>query len=270
MSNIRIRVCLNEGRRGVPLHKFSQVVSELDKFLIMVGEKIGVQKESNKWLTYDFANGSGIFTNELAAVVEVERRNTFNRTIEAILELKAGSPHDEILLPIELLVQYSKVTAPLDIDELVNIGLFDDDESTEPRWIKSNKLQIESALNEIEKEAVYIGSILGATHLLNKGADDPYFQIRDIVTGYLIKCIYDRSDYSRVAALFQKQDSLVYVRGLVKADLISKRVVEVNADDFEVAPGFNSDDLEKFIGRCPRFTGDLSTTKFVTRARTNG
>lgn len=270
MARIRLRVWLNKGRKGVPLHKLSQVMGELDKFLILVGEKIGVQKEANKWLTHDFANGSGIFTNELAAVASAEDRYIFNTTIEKILALKAGNRIDDVSLSLDLLIQYSKVTAPLDCDELVDLGLYDDDADQEPRWLESNKLQIASALESIEREALYIGSILGNTYLLNKGADEPYFQVRDIVTGDLIKCIYSPSDYKRVAALFQKQDSLVYVRGLIKADLATKRVVEIKADDFEVAPDFNPDDLEKFIGRCPGFTGDLTTAQFISRMRQNG
>lgn len=270
MSRIRLRVWLNKGRTGVPLHKLSQVVTELDKFLILLGEKIGIQKDANKWFTHDFANGSGIFTNELAAVAEAERRSAFNRTVESILALEAGSQRDDNSLPLDLLIQYSKVTAPLDFDELVDIGLFDNDVENEPRWIQSNKLQISSALESIEREAFYIGSILGATYLLNKGADDPYFQIRDIVTGDLIKCSYNRADYKRVSALFQKPDSLVYVRGLVKADLVSKKVVEVKADDFEIAPDFNPIDLENFIGRCPGFTGDLTTAQFISKMRPHG
>lgn len=119
-------------------------------------------------------------------------------------------------------------------------------------------------------ETFYYGAVLGAPYAWFKGASQPYFKIRDIATGDLVSCYYQNEDYDCIASLFAKRNSLVYVHGMIRLDVIKEKFEFVHADRFEVAPEFSDEDYEKFFGCAPNFTGGEATTDFIRKIRSDG
>src|SRR5207244_13102535 len=50
MSRLRIRMELNRGGAGVPLHKLASVVDEAQKFFPMLGEDVHIDRNRGEWL----------------------------------------------------------------------------------------------------------------------------------------------------------------------------------------------------------------------------
>ncbi len=69
MARLRIRIELNRGGVGVPLHKLSSVVHEAQKFFQMVAQDVHIEKNQGEWLAFDFDNESLNFTAEYVGPV---------------------------------------------------------------------------------------------------------------------------------------------------------------------------------------------------------
>ena len=268
MAKIRIRIELNKGRVGVPLDKLAAISAVLEDFLRVVAEDIGIPKERNLWLAKDFANGSAIFTAEMGALAEVERATRFNQTIEAVSNLGGAGAARAAYLSREVLSQYTKLAAPLAIDEQIGFGIFDSDEVVEPRWVYGAKINAVQALPDAQEEsATYYGSILGSIHLLNKGHEPPFFQVRELVSGDLVKVEYRPSDYKHVAALLQDNNALVYVYGTIIYSRPKRAIEQMNGDRYEPAPTFTDEDYAKFFGCAPKLGGNKTGAELIRKSR---
>ena len=271
MAKLRLRVELNKGRNGVPLDKFAHVVVELKKFVEQLGTEIGLPADKNIWFAHEFSNGSGYYTSELAAVAEAGKRERFNGYVQSLTALSEDKTASVSEIPAILIDQFGKITGALDYDEPIGFGIYESDDQSEPTWLHANKLRFISALDSVEFESSYYGSILGTVHALFKGSSPPFLQVRDLVTGELIKCFYKPGDhYGAVAKLLQKEDALVYVHGIVTVSLVKKCIDHVDADHFEVAPEYRVGDINAFIGSVPKLTGDLSTRQYIAIIRGDG
>jgi hypothetical protein len=271
MAKLRLRVELNKGRTGVPLDKFAHVVAELKKFVEELATQVGIPLEKNVWFVHEFSNGSGYFTNELAAVAEAEKRERFNGFMRSLTALPESGDSLSLELPPSIISQFAKVTDPLDYDEPIGFGIYDSDHQIEPTWLHANKLNVATVLGNIDFEARYYGSVLGTIHSLNKGSSPPFINVRDLINGELVKCVYvPKEHYSKITKLLQKEDALVYVHGLVTVNLVSKSIDHIDSDRFEIAPEYREGDLEAFIGSAPRLTGNLTTRQYITKIRNDG
>lgn len=270
MAKLRLRVELNKGRTGVPLDKFAHVVLELKKLVEQLGEEIGLPADKNKWFAHEFADGSGYFTNELAAIAEIEKRVSFNSYVRSLAALSGDNKPDQSRIPASLIEQFRRVVDPLDFDEPIGFGIYESDRQEQPVWLHATKLSIISALENVEFESRYYGTVLGLVHSLYKGSSPPFLNVRDVVSGELVKCLYKPKDhYGAIAKLLQKEDALVYVHGLVTVDLVRKCIDHIDSDHFEIAPEYRDGDLEAFIGCAPKITSEMSTKQYITKIRSD-
>lgn len=271
MAKLRLRVELNKGRTGVPLDKFAHVVVELKKLVEKLGEEVGLSVDKNKWFAHEFANGSGYFTNELAAVTGAEKRTKFNSFVKSLTALSGDNKPNQAYISPSLVEQFRRVADPLDFDEPIGFGIYDSDTQDQPTWLHATKLSIVAALEDVEFESRYYGTVFGAVHSLYKGSSPPFLNVRDIVSGELVKCLYKpKEHYGAIAKLLQKEDALVYVHGFVMVDLIRMCIDHIDSDHFEVAPEYHEGDLDAFMGCAPQLIGRLGTKQYITKIRDNG
>jgi hypothetical protein len=64
MRILRIRVELNKGRKGIPMHKLAALTDEIQKFFQRMGLDLGVSAPKDRWLAVKFGNGSVAFDAE--------------------------------------------------------------------------------------------------------------------------------------------------------------------------------------------------------------
>jgi hypothetical protein len=121
MSRLRIRIELNRGGVGVPLHKLASVVDEAQKFFHMLAEDVQVDQSKGEWLGFDFDNESLNFTAEFVGPVTAEQVRAFHAAFDGTTSLRRTT-----------IAQFARITEAIEEDELIGFGLYLTDEGSEP------------------------------------------------------------------------------------------------------------------------------------------
>src|SRR5437868_14145633 len=91
MPRLRIRMELNRGGLGVPLHKLASVVEEAQKFFRMLADDVNIGKDSGEWLGFDFDNKSLNFTAEYVGRETADQVREFHADFEAVTLLRRAT-----------------------------------------------------------------------------------------------------------------------------------------------------------------------------------
>ncbi len=121
MARLRVRVELNRGGVGIPLHKLSSVVKEAEKFFQMLAEDVRIEKDRGEWLAFDFDNESLNFTAEYVGPASPEQVQAFAAAFDGTTSLRRAT-----------IAQFTHITDAIGEDELIGFGLYQADHETEP------------------------------------------------------------------------------------------------------------------------------------------
>ena len=121
MARLRVRVELNRGGVGIPLHKLSSVVQEAEKFFQMLAEDVRIEKDRGEWLAFDFDNESLNFTAEYVGPASPEQVQAFAAAFDGTTSLRRAT-----------IAQFTHITDAIGEDELIGFGLYHEDHETEP------------------------------------------------------------------------------------------------------------------------------------------
>ena len=153
MARLRVRIELNRGGVGIPLHKLSSVVEEAQKFFQMVAQDVHIEKNQGEWLAFDFDNGSLNFTAEYVGPVSAEQVRAFYAAFDGVTSLRRAT-----------IYQFTRIANAIGEDELIGFGLYQSDQEAEPsEWrclSRRNALRIadeiqllEGVAGELEQES---------------------------------------------------------------------------------------------------------------------
>ncbi|MDP9113099.1 MAG: DUF4115 domain-containing protein [Acidobacteriota bacterium] len=121
MARLRIRIELNRGGVGVPLHKLASVVEEAQKFFYLLAEDIHVDQTQGDWLGFDFGNESLNFTAEFVGPVTAEQVSAFHAAFDGTTSLRRAT-----------IAQFARITESIEQDELIGFGLYTQEDGNEP------------------------------------------------------------------------------------------------------------------------------------------
>ncbi len=121
MARLRIRIELNRGGVGVPLHKLASVVDQAQKFFHMLAEDVHVDQSKGEWLGFDFDHESLNFTAEFVGPVTSEQVTAFHAAFDGTTSLRRTT-----------IAQFAGITNAIGEDELLGFGLFLKDQASEP------------------------------------------------------------------------------------------------------------------------------------------
>src|SRR5882724_5494293 len=139
MARLRIRMELNRGGVGVPLHKLASVVDEAQKFFRMLGEDCHIEKHAGEWLGMDFDNKSLNFTAEYIGAVEPAQIRQFYAAFDGVTLLRRAT-----------IAQFARIADAIDEDELIGFGLYQSDQESEPsEWRSLSKREALRITEEI-------------------------------------------------------------------------------------------------------------------------
>lgn len=267
MPNIRVRFKLNPGREGIAFSKLAKHAEAIENLLHSVAKDIGLLPEQNEWLGKDFKNGSVFSTAENQALVDVEQKEQFNYIFKELIKFKPKKNGDlPVGVTLQTLENFSNLKTPLEIDETIGIGLYDEGKNS-PKFYKVTKLKLEEIAKCIDAETSYVGAVIGYTYEWTKGAKEPFIKIRDIASGELIKCIYDDKDYKKVAKLFDIKDALVVIYGSITFNKLTEKTEVIKASDFEISPSLDQSQYENFFGSAQGFTGGIDAASYIRKLR---
>jgi len=171
MPRLRVRVELNRGGVGVPLHKLASVVHEAQRFFEMLAEDVHISQEGGEWLGFDFDNESLNFTAEFVGPVSPEQAQAFYASFDGTTSLRRAT-----------IAQFTQITEAIGEDELIGFGLYQSDQEVEPgEWRCLSRRDALRIADEIQLLLGVAGEPRQETHLpavVDSGAGARLFKDR--------------------------------------------------------------------------------------------
>lgn len=155
MARLRIRVELNRGGVGVPLHKLASVVQEAQRFFEMLADDVHLEKDRGEWLAFDFDNESLNFTAEYVGPASPEQVSAFSAAFDGVTSLRRAT-----------IAQFTRIADAIGEDELIGFGLYHSDHETEPsEWRCLSRRDALRIADEIQLLLGASGELDQETHL---------------------------------------------------------------------------------------------------------
>jgi hypothetical protein len=282
MANLRVQIEISKGAEKIPLNKLAPVVTDVQLFLFMLSEDLGLGVTVESWAGTDFGSSSLIFTAEKSEPVTIQQIEEFNNAFASI-----STEHPAPKLRRATIVQYAKIAAPIDVQEAVSFGLFpavEDvgfgiDEIAELhgaellpalRWIQLTKSKAAEIQAEVQANVRAYGALQGIVHSVFLGSRPPFFNLREKSTGALVKCIYGPTVYPELAAALQRMNAIIHVFGYTSTDLVDRKIEDMEVSKIVLAPVLRESEFEGLFGSDRQFTGGLTTQEFINNVRDRG
>jgi hypothetical protein len=262
VAELRIPVVLNKGRKGIPFDKLAKISYELQQFLSLLGDDLQISR-GDGWLATGFYDGSFGCTAEKIEPVEEPKAKAFKQAFRNVAKRKP----DARVRP-STIRQYTRIAEPMDIGELVEFGLPKSDSDEGDEWCELTKQSALLIASEVQSIVRSHGGIQGIIHSVFFGASPPHFQLRELSTGELVKCVYSsRRQYDELATALKHHNAVVHVFGIIRTDLVNRQIEELRVQKIMPADTFSQEDLERFIGCAPGILGDQGLQEFIDYVR---
>lgn len=259
MAQFRVRIELNKGRHGIPIHKLAEVAKEAEKFFQMFADDLGLGK--SEWIADNFTNGSVGFDTNYIGKAPDPAIFTGQKAFD-LLTSPDTSPDDlKFGVSKETFLQFARIASPFDADDSIYIGMYNGKPQPEMRELtKRRSIQIEQ---EIVQTVEVYGGVQGIITALFK--DSNIFWIRQLSTGEKLSCIFAPKDYGLVWKMLESKDAVVNVEGW--KTVTNGKVEHLKVATISPSPEYQEGDLEQFFGCDPNFTGSLSTEEYIDDLR---
>jgi hypothetical protein len=266
VPSFRIRVAISKGRKEIDLAQFAAINEELNSFLRSLGENAGLKEQDNIWRATKFRDGSCYYTGISPVSASLDAVTRCGLLAEAILSgdtagARAVGAHEKTMFQFEKLAKKTRAGVPLEI------GLFKSPSAKRAKWFPVTEEKATELMQGVEPYVSYEGSVHGVIHSFFKESDRPHFVLREVGRHDLVSCFYPTSLYSKISAALKKRDTLVYVKGTVRADRASRSIESVRVSDLVAAPDFSDADMDAVFGASPEITGNETSAEFIDRIR---
>ena len=265
MALLRVRIELKRDGKGIELPKLAELSREGQKLLRMVAEDSELPQQGT-WVAQDFYNqGIGFDALYEQTDVDEQQANAYLRLLDHVV---TAGPESNWHIPgvrPATLVQSARVAKVAGEHELVRLGVYNGGPSVQ--WKPPAKTRAEMIIEHFESVIEYRGMVQGIIHSLYKESQPPYFDIRDIASGDLIKCYYSVPQYRDVHAVLQRREAVVIVAGWIRAKRLDREIQDLRVEQIQSTDPLSQKQLESFFGSAPGWTGDLTTDDFIERAR---
>lgn len=240
MSYLKLRIVLNKGQRGIALSKLERIAEELRKFMAELGEDLDLT-EPTAWVGVDFINTSLGWTTEYAYEVDSGKLGRFN---DAIGSLARGKYLPSLRDTTSS--QFFNLAKTLDPEEIADMETFSED-GTPSRLELSRKTAILAQSPQLPPFRESLGSVQGTIHAVHMASKPPFFNLRELSTGNLVKCLYQPDDYDAVLEAIKIQAQVVHVRGRIVTDTRERSIDHVSVTQILLAERYDYEDVARFI-----------------------
>src|ERR1019366_6037355 len=258
MAELRIPIILNKGRKGIPLQQLARISLELLQFLGLLGDDLHIEIGAG-WLGTGFYDRSFGCTVEKVDPVEERKASAFKQAFRNVAKRRP----DARVRP-STIRQYTRIAEPIGVGELIEFSLPKSDTDQDNEWCELTKQDALLIASEVQSTVRSHGGVQGVIHSVFFGASPPHFQLRELSTGELVKCIYgSRKQYDQLAEVLKEENAVVHVYGVIKTDLVNRQIEELRVDKIEPAESFSKQDFDRFIGCAPGLLGDQGLQDFT-------
>ncbi len=241
VAQIKLQIEVNKGKKGIPLAKLESLIEDMRRFLASVGEDIELV-EPTDWIALDFKNGSLGFISEYPYDAAVKKLNDFNGAIIALA--RSEFPPS---------IRKSTANAFFDIADRLEQGeaagfvVFDKDGKALPAEI-TKETATQARLITVLPYRRSQGAVQGKIHSLYKESKPhPFFHLRELSTGHLIKCVYQASDYPDIVKALTLEDQVIHVRGTVVYHTRNRDIDHVDVQQIKRVDSYDFENVEKFL-----------------------
>lgn len=265
LKRIKIQVKLAHGLSSIPARKLAEQMDKLALLVESTAEEVGLDLDGD-WQATNFTNSSCAYELYNPQEVDGPKVDEFNSKLNAILAPPpSGSPHIGGFnrKTIKRAIDFAGSFGP---DEIAEICL-DSPSTGAVVQIEVAKSSLGKHLDSYSHEPIYIGSIMGELYSWTSGGQKPFIKIRDISTGQLVNCFYEKKLHDDIFALFSKRSTTVILTGEIKYDPVSDKPEMIRITDFELAPEFSQEAFDNFFGMCPGLTGGLDSAEYIRSLR---
>lgn len=266
MAVLRIRIELNKGRVGMPLGKLAGVCAETVKFLDMLSADLQLAEGTGTWLAENFENSSVNYDCRLTAEISQTQAEVGRRALRMLMSATFDDPELSFRIRPETRRQYFHIAAPIDPDEKVRFGVYNDGETAPQQWYELTRHEELLTPDGLADRGAY-GEIQGAVNAFFKEGRRPYLRVRELSTRRLVKCFFGPEMYQAAVELLTDRNTVVFVEGYIREDADTGETSEIEVKDFRPAPVFSKEEFERSLGTVPDYTGVLTTEEFVDKAR---
>lgn len=254
MDEIKIRILLNKGRVGIPVDKLGNIAGETLRFLKLLIRDVGIIGGQGDWIAKNFENSSLAFDNTYIGKYQQEQRDKFN--VGMLYVSSFGQDIDNRpangFVSNETILQYAKIANHIDTDEVIEFGLYENGDIGAPKeWKTLTRQSANKVVQLVQTYIEYYGSIYGTIHAFFKGASPQYFNLRDSLSGELVKCTFDRSYYPEIVKALKNQNAIVYAFGRITSNIVSKTIENISVSSIKISPELSDEDYKAFFGCAP-------------------
>jgi hypothetical protein len=263
MARLRIRLVFNPGRVGSPMDKLGEFSSQTERFLRALSLDLGIETKKGEWLARNFGNGSVEFDGELQTAVSDA---VAERGREALAMVSGEHPIDACnkgLVEFSTIAEFSKIGRVLDPDEKFFLGIYQDGEPQPSDWHEVDYRKTAEIRNMLGAPLTSYGSVQGTVHAWHTGAKPGFFQVRDLASGDLVRCVYKGDLYGRVHQATRVPNTVVHVYGDIHWDRATNAVIEIEARGLDLEEPLSETQFQRLFGSMPDFTGAMSTADYI-------
>lgn len=270
MARLRVRFRFNPGRVGSPMDKLGEFASQTEKFLRSMAFDLGVKAKKGEWLAQNFTNESVAFDAEFADEVVDTVQSRALSVFETITGKEPLEASNRGLVSLDTMAEFSRIGRIMDPDEKFLIGLYRTQLDEPSDWREVTFRQIAEIRLLLDAPIPAYGSVQGIVYSWHSGAMPPFFQLRELAAGGLVRCVYNAELHASIHLATRAPNTVVHVYGDMRWDRVSNSIIDVAVNDLEVAEPLTETEFDQIFGSIPEFTGDESTADYVETMRGNG
>lgn len=267
MSRLKINLELNPGGDGVRLDKLANISGELEKFLRSLAGDCNISVDLGEWVAREFYNGSMGAIIEHVGTVEPAALLKFNAGIRRFTKFQPDRDVFNGEYSETTIRQFVEIGSKLDTDEVVRIGLHDEDPSgsVQIEWQNIAKRKTVEVEEATLKPIYYIGSIQGRLGTWFKESD--FIYVRDSVFGVLVRCNYRTSMYETIHKCYRDKRAVIHVTGRIKSDRLSGNPKEISVDHIERYDQLSDEEFKGIFGGAALLPDHKNVGDFIDRMR---
>lgn len=231
--------------------KLARITSSFFKFLQKVCVDIGSAQESEQWLAERFENNSVDFDCFNPRLHDHDRVERCHKALRSVMNNDLTDGEINVLIRHDTRRAYYSIAESIDDDEEVTFGLYTNGSDTRPsEQFVLTKMSV-ADFEEIAPEGLtYHGEAQGIVHAFYKETKHPKIVLRELSTGNLIDCFFERIMYQSAVETLEDPASVLFVEGEVTEDT-SGNLTSIHVSDFRLAPEFDLEEFESMIGAFP-------------------
>ncbi len=274
MAQIKFRVELNKGKRGIPLSKLASFSNGFQSFLSSLAGDVSLDTDPDKWVASNFKDGCVAYDIQYDDEVSDEKGGECESKIKIVVSGNSNAIQNSGLKP-ETIQKFAGVVAPTQPGEVVRIGVYGKNRKRK-KWFEVTKEKVKNIPTfPVDAEVIeYYGGVQGeiVSWFLkpSRPSEKPWFWLRDSSADTTIKCLYPPDLHLQVSKLTETYDGIIHVYGQIMASVDEDKIEQIEVDKLEKAETFSNEDFEKFFGCAPNLTKGLTAAEYVRGLRGNG